>query len=250
MTSTHAIAPESRGHSLSPTAKARWAGVLYLIIIVGGAWAQLAVRDRLFVNGDPAATARNIMSNELLYRMGFTVEVFYLLCGVVLKFFLYEVFKVADRKLILVTILFAIIGAATQAVILLAHYAPLIFLSKSTALAAFSREQLEAAAYLSIRIFDYGYMIALAFFGCFCVMMGVVIVRSTFFPRFVGVLLWIEGGAYLLNSFGHFIAPAFGDRVFPFLLASAIAEISFCLTLLIAGVDASRWKEQALLNAA
>jgi hypothetical protein len=244
-----AASSESGAAGLSPRAKARWAGVLYLIIIVGGAYAQLFVRDRLFVSGDPAATARNILSHELLYRIGFTIEVFYLLCGVFLKFLLYEVFKVADRRMILVAILFAVIGAATQAVILLAHYAPLILLTKSAALAALPREQLEAAAYLSMRIFDYGYMIALAFFGCFCIMMGCVIVRSTFFPRFVGALLWLEGAAYLVNSFAHFIAPAVGDRVFPFLLASAIAEIAFCLTLLVVGVNASRWKEQAMENA-
>lgn len=235
---------------ISVKAKARWAGVIYLIIIVGGAWAQLAVRDRVFVSGDAAATARNIMAHEQLYRMGFAVEVFYLLCSIGLKFLLYEVFKAADRKLILVTILFAVIGSATQAVILLAHYAPLVFLAKSPAIVAFTPEQLEGAAYLSIRLFDYGYMIALSFFGCFCIMMGAVIWRSTFFPRFVGVLLWVEGAAYLFNSFAHFVAPAVGARVFQFLLVAAIAEIAFCLTLLIFGVDSARWKEQASLASA
>jgi hypothetical protein len=247
-----AIAITPRGDDfagLSPRVKARLAGFLYLIIIVGGVFAQIFVRDRLVVSGDPASTARNIVSHDLLYRMGFSVEVFYLLCGIPLKFFLYDLFKVVDRKLILVTVLFAFVGAAVQGVILLAHYAPLILLTKSTALAAFTTEQLEAAAYLSIRIFDYGYMIALAFFGCFCIMMGYVIVRSTFFPRFVGALLWVEGAAYLLNSFAHFIAPAVGARIFPFLLVSGIAEISFCLTLLIAGINLPRWKAQALASA-
>jgi hypothetical protein len=229
---------------MSPRVKARLAGLLYLVIIVGGAFAQIFVRDELVVSGDPAATARNITSHELLYRSGFAVEVFYLLCGILLKVILYDLFKVVNRTLMLVAVLYAATGAAIQGVMLLAHYAPLVFLAKGATLAAFTTAQLQAASYLSIRIFDYGYMIALSFFGCFCILMGHVIRRSTFFPRFVGVLLWIEGALYIANSFAHFIAPAVGAKVFPWLFVSGLAEVSFCLTLLIAGVDVQRWQEQ------
>src|SRR3954468_19157250 len=111
---------------LSPRLKARLAGLLYLIIVAGGLFAQIFVRDRLVVSGDAAATSQNILSHELLYRLGFAVEVFYLLCGIPLKFFLYDLFKVVNRKLILAAVLFAFVGAAIQAVMLLAHYAPLV----------------------------------------------------------------------------------------------------------------------------
>jgi hypothetical protein len=231
---------------ISPRTKARAAGLLYLIIIVGGAWAQLAVRDRLVVSGDAAATARNIVAHELLYRMGFAVEVFYLLCGVPLKFLLYDLFRAVDRNLALVMVLFAAVGAAVQAVILLAHFAPLVFLGPSARyLGAFTPEQLRAAAYASLMLFDYGYMIALSFFGCFCLIIAYLIARSTFFPRFVAPLLALEGALYLTNSFAHFVAPAVGARVFPFLAASGLGEVSFCLCLLVAGVEPVRWAAQA-----
>ena len=231
---------------LSPARMARIAGVLYLIIVVFGAYAQLGVRDGLIVTGNAAATARNIVEHELRYRVGFTIEVFYLLCGVPLKLLLYRIFSVVNRNLALVMVLFAAIGAAIQGVILLAHYAPLVLLGKGTYLAAFTAEQREAAAYVALHLFDYGYMIALAFFGCFCLVIGYLVTRSTFFPRFVGPLLVIEGVAYLVNSFGHFISPPFGARVFPFLLVTGIAELSFCLTLLIAGVNVTRWQNQRM----
>jgi hypothetical protein len=232
----------------SPRTQARWAGLLYLIIIIGGIFAQIFVRDALVVAGNPAATAQNIMSHELRYRLGFSVEVFYLLCNVPLNFLFYELFKVVDKKLVIVTVLFAFVGTAVEGVALLAHYVPLILLGKSPIVAAFTTTQLQAAAYLSLRIFDYGFMIALAFFGCYCIVMGRLIVRSTFFPRFVGVLLWIQGTAYLVNSFAHFIDPVVGARVFPFLAVSGIAEISFCLSLLIVGVNVARWNEQSLMS--
>jgi hypothetical protein len=227
---------------------ARLAGVLYLIIIVGGAFAQLGVRDRLVVAGDAAATARNIVEHELVYRAGFTIEVFYLLCGVPLKLLLYRIFSIVNRNLALVMVLFAAIGAAIQGTILLAHYAPLVFLDKGANLTAFTWQQRETAAFMALQIFDYGYMIALSFFGCFCLIVGYLVTRSTFFPRFVGPLLAIEGVAYLANSFAHFISPPFGDRIFPFLLVAGIAELSFCLTLLVAGVNVARWRAQEMLT--
>jgi hypothetical protein len=233
---------------LSPAVMARIAGVLYLVIVVGGAFAQLAVRDGLVVAGDAAATARNIAGHELLYRAGFAIEVFYLLCGVPLKLLLYRIFSVVNRGLALVMVLFAALGAAVQGVILLAHYAPLVILGEGAHLAAFTQQQREAAALMSLQLFDYGYMIALSFFGCFCLIIGYLVTRSTFFPRFVGPLLAIEGVAYLANSFGHFISPPFGARVFPFLLVSGVAELSFCLTLLIAGVNVQRWRSQRALR--
>lgn len=240
-----AIALPQPAAGTSPRTKARIAGFLYLIIIAGGIFAQIFVRDRLVVSGDAAATASNITSHELLYRLGFSAEVFYLLCGIPLKILLYQLFKVVNRNIALVMVLFAAVGTAIQGVILLAHYAPLIFLGNSSWLSAYSTAQLQAAAYASLAIFDYGYMIALAFFGCFCLLIGYQVWRSTFFPRFVGALLVIEGALYLTNSFGHFVAPEFGARVFPFLFVSGIAELSFCLCLLIAGVNVKRWYEQA-----
>src|SRR5215212_1309154 len=81
----------------SPRMWARMAGLLYLIIVVGGAFAQLGVRDQLVVPGNAAATAARITEHELLYRLGFAIEVFYLLCSVPLKYFLYRLFSVVNR---------------------------------------------------------------------------------------------------------------------------------------------------------
>ena len=60
----------------APRFYARIAGFLYLIVIVGGLFAEISVRGRLVVHGDAAATAHNIMTHELLYRLGHAAEVF------------------------------------------------------------------------------------------------------------------------------------------------------------------------------
>ncbi len=239
------IAITEQAAEVSPRVRARIAGFLYLIVIVGGIFAEIGVRGRLVVNGDPAATAHNIVAHELLYRLGFSVELFYILCNVPLILLLYYLFKVVNKKFAVLAALFSVVGTAVEGVSLLAHYAPLVFLGKGPYLAAFTPAQLQAAAYLSLHMFEYGFMIALAFFGFFCLTQAYLIFRSTFFPRVIGGLLAMEGLLYLTNSFAHFVAPAVGDRMFPFLALSGIAEISFCLWLLVVGVNERRWREQA-----
>jgi uncharacterized protein DUF4386 len=241
--STMAVAGRVVG--VSPRVKARIAGVLYLVIIVGGIFAQIGVRGRLVVNGDAAATAQNIVSHELLYRLGFAVEVFYLLCNIPITMILYDLFKIVNRKMAMVLVFFSMVGTAVEGVALLAHYAPLVLLGKGSYLTAFTEAQLQAASYMSLQMFDYGFMIALSFFGFFCISLSYLIFKSTFFPRVIGGLLAIQGTLYLTNSFAHFVSPPIGDRVFPFLAVSGIAEVSFCLWLLLVGVNVQRWKEQA-----
>jgi hypothetical protein len=241
--STAAIAMPTT--EMSPQLKARTAGALYLIVIVGGIFSELIVRGRLIVTGDAAATAHNIMAHEFLYRCGFSVELFYLLCNMPLILLLYDLFKVVNRTVALLDALFGMICTAIEAISLLGHYAPLILLKNDHYLSAFTPEQLQAASYISIQLFEYGFAICLAFFAFSCFAMGYLIFKSCLLPRIIGVLLAIEGVFYFLNSYSMFLAPKFAPRIFRFLAASAIAEISLCLWLLVMGVNVQRWKELA-----
>ena len=229
----------------SPRLKARIAGLLYLIVIAGGIFAELFVRGRLVVPGDAAATAHNIVTREMLFRLGFATEVFYCSCNVPLILIFYDLFKVVNRSAALLVVFFSLVGTAIESVSLLGHFAPLILLGTRHYLSAFPVEQLQALAYLSLRLFEDGFAIALVFFGFYCLSFGYLIVRSTFFPRIIGVLLAIEGLCYLINSFANFLAPEFAAHFFPFLMASAVGEVSLCLWLLVAGINVQRWKEQA-----
>jgi Domain of unknown function (DUF4386) len=203
-----------------PRLQARIAGFISLIAIVGGIFAEIFVRGRLVVHGDPAATAHNILTHELL-------------------------FKQVNRTATLLVVFFNLVGTAIESVSLLAHSAPLVLLGNGHHFDAFTSQQLEAWAYVSLELFEYGFAIALVFFGFDCLSMGYLISKSTFLPRFIGVLLAIEGVLYLTSSFANFLAPAIAIHVFPFLAASAVAEISLCLWLLVVGVNVPKWQNQA-----
>lgn len=227
---------------------ARIAGFLYLIVIIGGLFAELMVRGQLVVNGDAAATARNIIAHQQLYRWGFAVEIFYCACNIPITLIFYKLFKIVNRDLTLMVVFFSITGTAVEAASLLAHFAPIILLGGGHQVSAFTTEQLQAWSYLSLQFFEKGFATALVFFGGYCICMGYMILRSTFLPRIIGFLLALQGLCYLLNSFSGFLSPALAAKIFPLLMVSALGEISFCLWLLIMGVNADKWNKLATLK--
>jgi hypothetical protein len=228
-----------------PKLYARIAGALYLIVIVGGTFAELFVRARLVVPGNAVATAHNILVHDLLYRLGFVVELFYCVCNVPLLLILYNLFKVVNKNVAMTMLGFAFLADAIESMSLLAHLAPLEILSGGTSLRAFTVEQLDAATYLAVQLFERGFAISLVFFGFACLTMANLILRSWFIPRIIGALLAIEGVGYLINSVTLFLSPALHARIFPYFSATAIAEVALCLWLLVMGVNVQRWNEQA-----
>lgn len=234
----------------SPKLTARIAGFLYLVVIVFGAFAELGVRARLVVPGDPALTAQNIVAHLILYRIGLAAEAFYLACNVPLIVLLYGLFRVVDRKVALLGAIFGLVSTAVEAESLLAHYAPIVLLGSASSLSALTQGQLQAASYVSLQLFEGGFAIALIFFGFDCFTLAYLIVNSMFLPRIIGVALAIEGVGYIVNSFTLFLAPSLQTRIFPYFTVTALAEVAFALWLLLVGVNDARWREQAAgLNA-
>jgi Domain of unknown function (DUF4386) len=226
--------------SFSPRGAARAAGLLYLIVILLGAFAEAFVRQNLIVGGDAAATAANLLANEGLYRLGFVADLLPLLCNVLLAVLFYALFRVVSRGAAALAVLFSLIGTAVQASILLFHLAPLTILHGGPALAALPADQAQSLAYLCFRLQSVGYNIALAFFGCFGLLLGSLIWRSGFMPRLIGVLMMIAGFCYFLNSMLGFVAPSLASMLL--LMPCLLGEGSLTLWLLLKGVNVERWE--------
>jgi len=232
----------------SPQLYARAAGVLYLISIATGMFAELGVREPLVVANDAAATAQNILAHEQMFRWAFAGELVACLGNVPLGLIFYELFKVVNRRAALLVVFFTMVGTAIEGMEMLGHFAPLIYLKNGIELGA-DAHLMQVQAYLALSLQSVGFNVALTFFGCYCFCMGWLVYRSGFMPRFIGVLLWVECVGYLANSFTQFLAPQFSHFVFQLVLVSGLAEISLCLWLLIMGVDAAKWRERALAAA-
>lgn len=229
-----------------PRTYARLAGFLYLIVIIGGAFAQAFVRQPLLVPGDPAGTARNIIANEQVYRFAFVESLIYLSCNVGLAVIFYRIFRPVQRDLALAVAFFTLLGTSIEGVNLFTHFAPLVVLRSETATSAFSPDQVRDLAYLSLRFFDVGFSASLVFFAFYDLIAGYLIYRSTFLPRAIGVFMMAGGLCYLINSLTYFLAPDVESALFPYILIpSLIGEASFCLWLLVRGVDVGKFAKVA-----
>jgi hypothetical protein len=226
--------------------KARIGGGLYLINIVAGAFHYGFVRSAMVVSSDAGATAANILKHELVYRLGFAAAVILLLSNVPLALIFYDLFKVVNRSFSALVAFFILVGTAIEAANLLNYFVPIILLHSARYSSALSVEQLQALAYMALALQAIGFNVAVAFFAFYDLLIGYLIFRSTFVPRTVGLLMATGGLCYLINSFANFLAPRFAVYLLPYILVpSGLAELSFCLWLLVLGVNVPRWEEKA-----
>ena len=229
----------------SPCSYARICGVLYLLIIAAGLFAQF-VRERFIVPGDAAATARNITGDAFVFRLGLVADLSTFVCAVALTVILFGLMRPVHRDAAMVMLAFNIVQDAIGGLNVLNTYRPLQLLGGAPYLRAFSREQLEAMALLSLNSHSTGFNVAMIFFGCSCIALGYLIFASGFLPKALGVLLPIAGLCYLTLSIASLLSPRLASMLFPAILVPAfIGELSFAAWLTVKGVDAARWREAA-----
>lgn len=230
----------------APRTLARIGGALYLIIIAGGVFGEAFIRSRVVVPGDAAATAANLRALESLWRFGVASEIFMLMCTVALALILYVLLRPVNRDLALLAVFFNLVTATMEAANELRLIQALFPLGDAGYLRAFGPEQLHAMVSLSLRSYAYGFNVGLIFFGCECLVLGYLIFRSGYIPKAVGVLMFIAGLSYLINSFGLILIPGFTRRVGYSLMAPVLAgEASLCLWLLVKGVNVEKWETRA-----
>ena len=228
----------------SPRRLARMAGALYLINIVGGAFAIGFVPALVVVSGDAAATAHNIQAHELLYRSGLAAHVVVTLTNIPLAVIFYELFKLVNRRLALLDAFFILVATAIEAAGLVNQFASLVLLGSSHYTSALPAAQLQALAYLPLDLASLDYSVHTVFFGFDILCMAYLVYRSTFLPTAIGALLAIDGLAYLVYSFADFLVPGFAAQLVPWIQVPALlGEGSLCLWLLVFGVNGERWQQ-------
>jgi len=225
------------------------AGGLYLINIVGGAFA-IGVVPAILVASSNAVTAHNIEAHQLLFRSSLAVHVVVTLTNIPLALIFYELFKVVNRRVALLDVFFILVATAIEAAGIVTDFASLILLTGSH-YAAVPAGQLHALAYLPLDLSSIDYSVHTVFFGFDILCTAYLVYRSGFLPRAIGVLLAIDGMAYLVYSFADFLAPGFADHLVPAIqLPALVGEGALCLWLLSAGVDVERWEKAAHAAAA
>ena len=230
----------------SPQVYARAGGLAYLIIIVAGAFGELFIRNKIIVSGDAIATAHNIAASPLLWRIGIAGDLLMHVCDLVVAMVYYLLLKRVNKNLALLSVLFGLIQTAVLVANKLNLLMPLFLLGNEDYLKAFDPQQLQVLSYVAVKAHTYGFGIGLIFFGFECLIDGYLIFKSGFLPRVLGIMIFIAGLCYLINSFSLILFPAISDLIFQvIIIPTFIGELSMCLWLLVKGVNVAKWKALA-----
>ena len=215
---------------------ARLAGLLYLFLIITGAYGTIYVSSQINVKDDAATVAKNILSNEFLFRTGFISDLLSNIIFVLLVLVLYRLFKqVNEHQAKLMVVLVVVQIPAVFIMEALNITSLMIF--KGEILQSFELNQQHDLAMLLLNINEYGMMTLEMFWGLWLFPFGLLVYKSGFIPRIFGILLIIAGVAYMSSSFVSLLFPGYSAFISqPTLLLVAIGEISITLWLLIKGV--------------
>ncbi len=233
----------TRTTKTSPLIYARIAGVLFLLSLVAGGFGEFYVPSQLIVSADAAATAKNIITSDLLFRMGFASYLVEAMCDVALTLILYVLLRPVRKDLALLAAFFGLVGTAVFGVAELFYFAASLILGGADYLKTFSPDQLNTLALLSLKLYGYGGGIFLVFSGVAWILRGYLIFRSGYLPKFLGALLALAGVGFVTRNFALVLAPAYASS--GLLLPTIIAVLSLTLWLLVRGVDVPKWEEKA-----
>lgn len=230
----------------SPVTKARIVAALFLATIVAGIIAQAVISDRLVVFNDASATATNILANTMLYRLAFTIYMIEMACQMAMAVLFYEILEPVNRSVARIALVLGLTGTGIKTLARLFYYAPLILLSGAQYLSPFDASEVQALSLAFLRINGQGAGIALIFIGFQTALDGWLVFKSTFLPKFLGVLSMIAGLGWIT-----FIWPPLGHQLFMFVaLIALLGSVAMIGWLFVRGVDEQRWREQATLAAA
>ncbi|HJQ10837.1 MAG TPA: DUF4386 domain-containing protein [Gemmatimonadaceae bacterium] len=228
----------------SPLFTARMAGALWLIVIIIGGLD--VATSSIVVAGDAAATARNILNSEFRFRLGEVGEFIGGACYLGVTVLLYQLLKPVSKTLSLFAACCGAIGLAIGAAGTVRDLGAVALLRSGQLPGAADAGQMQGVALSTIKLFGLGFSVSMVYFGLQVASVGILIARSSFFPRALGVLAAIGGSIYVIGSLAMMMSPPIGGQLFRFVIPVAfIGEGSLTLWLLFKGVNVERWIARA-----
>jgi Domain of unknown function (DUF4386) len=213
----------------------RVAGLLYLLASTLGFFAMGYVPNKLIVHGNAAATANNLVGSEMLFRLGIAGELVGQAAFIFVAWALYGLLRSVSQRqaalmviLILVSIPIAFLNEVNS-------IAALILVRGADFVSIFEKPQREALAMLFLNLHHYGFVVAEMFWGLWLFPLGLLVYRSRFLPRFLGIWLVLAGVGWVILSLTGVLLPQYQDTVDRYCQPGFFGEIGFMFWLLIKG---------------
>jgi hypothetical protein len=214
----------------------RVAGYWYLLLTVIAPLRLIYIPDKLFVRGNAAATVNNIAAHEWLIRFGILGD---LACAVILIFLVmafYRLFKGVDQNLAVLVVIFGgVMPALINFVGVVSDAGALMVARGADFLSVFDKPQRDALAMLFIHLRDQQNTAAEILWGLWLFPLAILVYRSRFLPRFLGVWLIVNGFAYLTLSFMGILLPQYEGKMFTISQPALFGEVALMLWLVIKG---------------
>src|SRR6266571_3016683 len=214
---------------------ARVAGAVYLSMIITGPFALIYVPSKLIVRGNAAGTADNILAHETMFRLAIMADLFGQVIFICLAIALYRLLNGVNKTWAGLMVAFVLVSAAVGFLNTLNDIAALILFRGADFLAVFDKPQRDALGMLFIRLHSQGIFIDEIFWGLWLFPFGLLVFRSGFLPRFVGVWLMINCFGYVVLSVIALFFPAYYSAAFKMAQPVLFGELAIMLWLLIKG---------------
>jgi len=220
---------------LAPGKVARITGGFYVAYILASVLATILGQIGM---GDAPQVYQAIVTNEGSFRLGLAIALISGFLFLMVAWGMYVLLRPINRNLALLFLLLNAVGVATQGASLMWLISALLQGDAASQMQAYSAGQLEGLAYLSINVYKVGFVTAQLFFGTWLFPLGYLVYKSGFLPRFLGVLLLLDGIAVLIWFLQALLLPDYSAIRTPGLVLSFIAEVGLALWLLVMGVKA------------
>src|SRR6202521_1231899 len=211
----------------------RFAGLLYLLTSMVGFFAMMYVPGRLIVHGNAAGTANNIAAYETLFRLGIAGNLIGQAGFIFVALALYDLLKEVNQRHASLMFILIVVSVPIAFLNELNSIAALVLVRGADFLSIFEKPQRDALAMLFLNLHFYGFVVAEIFSGLWLLPLGLLVYRSRFLPRFMGVWLAIGGFASGLPGLTGGRVPKYYHNVFTYTPSAVFGEIAFMLWLVI-----------------
>ena len=221
---------------MQPTDKlARTAGWIYVSMLFTAPFSLLYVPTVVIVKGDAAATSAKVVAHEMLFRLGIAGDLIGSVIFIYLGIALYRLFREVSATVSAQLVGLVLVSSAVGFLNVLNHIAALTLFRGGDFLSVLDKPQRDVLGYFFMRMYSQGIVINELFWGLWLIPFGWLIIRSRFFPRILGVLLYINGLAYVVISLTSLILPSYADVVGRVWFPAQFGELIMMLWLVIKG---------------
>lgn len=213
----------------------RFAGLLYVLTSIVGFFAMAYVPSKLIVHGNATATANNIAASETLFRLGIAGNLVGQAGFIFVALALYDLLKGVSRRHASLMVMLIVVSIPIAFLNELNSIAALVLVRGTDFVSVFEKPQRDALAMLFLNLHGQGYGVAEIFWGLWLFPLGLLVYRSRFLPRFLGVWLALAGVAWVIQSLTGQLLPQYQDKVDTYSQPALFGEIALMLWLLIRG---------------